>query len=104
MSEDYKYDKGKSRVDLLLRGCPNAIESIGDVLGFGASKYKENSWQGVEDGENRYLAALIRHLIAYQKGEELDKESGLPHLSHAATNAMFILELYYKRQIKNLGK
>lgn len=97
MSKDMKFDKGKPRVDLIFSGMPNSIELIGSVLGFGAEKYAENSWQTVENGDKRYLAALIRHLLAYQKGEKIDPESGLPHLAHAATNALFILEFESKK-------
>lgn len=39
---------------------------------------------------------MWRHLIAYQEGEELDEESGLPHLWHAACNMAFILEMESK--------
>ncbi len=30
----------------------------------------------------RYLAAVLRHLEAYQEGEVADSESGLPHIDH----------------------
>ena len=32
------------------------------------------------------LACALRHLAAWQRGEELDHESGLPHLAHAMCN------------------
>ncbi|WYM31507.1 hypothetical protein VL73_25 [Erwinia phage VL73] len=94
---DMKYDKGKSRVDLLLDGCPNAIKSVSDVLTFGAKKYADHSWQGVDNGSSRYKAALMRHLLAHSSGELNDPESGLSHLSHVACNALFILELELKK-------
>lgn len=94
---DMKHDKGKSRVDLLLDGCPNAIKSVSDVLTFGAKKYADHSWQGVENGSSRYKAALMRHLLAHSSGELNDPETGLSHLSHVACNALFILELELKK-------
>lgn len=93
-----KYDAGKPRLDLLLSGCPNAINSVGGVLTFGANKYAAHSWQTVPGGEQRYLAALLRHLTAVGRGEEIDPESGLSHLAHVACNAMFILELEHRRK------
>ena len=39
------------------------------------------------------LACLLRHLAAWQRGEELDAESGLPHLAHAMCN-LRMLTLY----------
>lgn len=91
--KDMKYDADKPRMDLLLSGCPMALEAVSSILTFGAKKYSAHSWQSVERGEERYLAALLRHLTAHAKGEMNDPESGMPHLAHAACNAMFILEL-----------
>lgn len=88
-----KYDGGKPRMDLLLSGCPNALEQVSQILTFGAQKYAAHSWQTVPQGEDRYLAALLRHLTAHGKGEVNDPESGMSHLAHAACNALFILEL-----------
>ena len=88
-----KYDGGKPRMDLLLSGCPNALEQVSQILTFGAKKYAAHSWQTVPQGEDRYLAALLRHLTAHSKGEKNDPESGMSHLAHAACNALFILEL-----------
>ena len=88
-----KYDGGKPRMDLLLSGCPNALEQVSQILTFGAQKYAAHSWQTVPQGEERYLAALLRHLTAHGKGEVNDPESGMSHLAHAACNALFILEL-----------
>ncbi|QHR71805.1 putative phosphodiestherase [Escherichia phage forsur] len=92
-----KYDGGKPRMALLLDGCPNALEAVASVLTFGAQKYAAHSWQTVPEGEERYKSALLRHLTAVGKGEELDPESGLHHLAHAACNALFILELALRK-------
>ncbi|MBP3622001.1 MAG: hypothetical protein J6J16_09605 [Lachnospiraceae bacterium] len=83
-----KHDEHKNRLDLIE---PEFIEGVGEVLTFGAEKYEPNSWQKVEDAENRYYAALFRHLMAYKRGETVDQESGLSHLKHIACNAMFLL-------------
>ena len=83
-----KNDQGKNRLDLIE---PQFIEGVGEVLTFGAEKYEPNNWQNVEDPEDRYYAAALRHLMAYRKGEATDEESGLSHLKHAATNLMFLL-------------
>ena len=83
-----KNDQGKNRLDLIE---PEFIEGVGEVLTFGAEKYEPNNWQKVEDPEDRYYAAALRHLMAWRKGEATDEESGLSHLKHAATNLMFLL-------------
>ena len=88
-----KYDDGKILMSLV---DPYFVEDVAKVLTFGAKKYTPNGWQGVENGLTRYLDAMLRHLTAYQKGELIDPESGLTHLSHVAANVMFIS--YFNRQ------
>ena len=93
---DKKFDQGKPRWDLIDM---DTAEEEASVLGFGASKYSANSWQGVPDAEERYFAALMRHLVAYRRGEVLDPDSGLPHLAHARCNVSF-LRYYQKNKEK----
>lgn len=85
-----KYDNGKPRYDLLPAG---AIDDLAKVLTFGAEKYAANSWRGLENGLERYRAALLRHTFAIQAGELIDPESGLPHSAHVMCCAAFINEL-----------
>ena len=87
IKKDFKHDKGKLFVSLV---DPFYIEDIAKVLTFGAEKYSKNSWQTLEDAETRYKDALLRHLLAYLKGELIDAESGLTHLAHIGTNVMFL--------------
>ena len=82
-----KNDQEKNRLDLIE---PEFIESVGQVLTFGAQKYEPNNWQKVEDAENRYYAAAMRHLMSWRRGEKIDPESGLNHLDHVACNIMFL--------------
>jgi len=84
---DLKYDKGKNRLSLIE---PNFILGVGQVLTYGAVKYKPNSWQTLQDAEERYRDALLRHTMAYLNGEKVDTESGISHLKHMATNIMFL--------------
>lgn len=93
MNQDFKKDFDKLRWDLLPWA---SVEPIVQVLTYGAKKYSDNSWQKVESF--RYKGALYRHLVAFEKGELVDDESGLPHLAHALTNLVF---LYYFYHLKN---
>ena len=89
MSE-WKHDEGKRQWHLLPT---KQLESVIDVLQYGAQKYSEDSWRKVEDGKRRYYNAAMRHLAEWAKGERLDPESGLHHLAHAAVNCLFIMGL-----------
>lgn len=83
-----KHDQGKSRLDLIPS---EALEALGAVLTFGAKKYGDNNWQkGIKI--SRLIGAALRHwYLGKCKGEEYDKESGLPHSWHMFTNIMFII-------------
>lgn len=83
-----KFDQEKPRVDLLP---PGALLQIAEVLRYGATKYSERNWEkGL--ARRRVLSAAIRHLFAYMSGEDLDPESGLPHVAHAGCCILFLIE------------
>mgnify|MGYP007070987273 CR=1 FL=1 len=83
----WKQDGGKSRIDLI---APEMVFGVGDVLRFGAAKYAERNWErGMSWG--RCFGAVMRHLWAWARGENVDPESGLPHLHHAACGVMFLI-------------
>lgn len=96
MSESVKNDikDNKLRWDLLPL---ELVEKIVEVYHFGAKKYAPNTWQNLENGYDRYKAALFRHLTAFEKGETHDNESGLHHLSHMAWNAIALLYFALKK-------
>lgn len=77
------------------------IEDIVKAYTAGAEKYGPNKWQHLEDGYNRYKAALFRHLLEYEKGNEIDEETGCRHLAQLAWNA--IAMLYYDKHNKGLN-
>ena len=82
-----KYDDNKPRYDLIPK---QPLEDIAKVLTFGAGKYSDDNWKKVESGRARYYSATIRHIEAWRAGENLDSESGLPHLAHAMATLMFL--------------
>lgn len=85
-----KYDAGKPRMGLIPA---RAEELVAEVLTYGAQKYSENNWRYVDDADQRYLDAAMRHLNAYRRGEVNDSETNLPHLAHTVCCLMFMLEL-----------
>lgn len=98
--EGIKYDTGKNRMGLVLQGFSNALWEVGRVGTFGCSKYGEGNWQYLEDGIDRYKDALFRHLFQWMQGEEIDKESGIKHLSHALWNLSAVLEFTLRDEKK----
>ena len=85
---------GKTRYDLI---SPTALEALGKVYTYGAAKYADrNMEKGTE--WSKYFGAMMRHAWAFWRGEDIDKESGLPHLSHAAWCCFTLLDymVYHK--------
>jgi hypothetical protein len=89
-----KDDCKKIRMELLPF---ESLEAVAKVLTFGAKKYADNNWQKVDNAKSRYVGALLRHLSAHLQGETFDAESGLSHISHVATNALFLVYFEEKK-------
>ena len=83
-----KFDDDKLPVNLL---SSEALLQTAAVLKFGADKYSEHNWRA-GFAWSRPLAAAMRHIMAFNDGEDKDPESGLSHLAHAACCIMFLLE------------
>jgi hypothetical protein len=81
-----RFNTGKLRYSQL---STSAIRSIVEVLEFGATKYPIHNWR---KGFNYtvVLDSIQRHLEAFKELEDKDKESGLSHIAHVLTNAMFL--------------
>lgn len=70
---------------------PAFILGIGEVLTKSRAKYDHYNWCKPTKLSTPY-ESLMRHLMAFQSGENFDKETESHHLLHAATNLMF---MYY---------
>lgn len=89
-----KHDSDKLRYDLVP---PEALEEIVKGLTFGAAKYTDRNWEkGINYG--RVYGAMMRHMQAFWRGEDVDHESGLSHLSHAGC-CLFFLLTYDRREM-----
>jgi len=64
-------------------------EELAMLLTLGAAKYEAENWRKAKRGDIlRYRDALERHLVQRDKGEFIDKDTGLPHTVCIAFNAM----------------
>ena len=94
--EGKKNDTGKLRYDLI---SPVGLEELAKVYTHGCVEYGDHNWRkGIR--WSRIFGAIMRHLWAFWKGEDLDSESGLPHLAHAAWGCFALLE-YRKTHSKH---
>lgn len=91
-----KKDAGKPMISLIPY---EFLQGVAEVLGFGVKKYGPYCWTAGMDW-SRLMDAAYRHLGAFEKGEDVDDESGLSHLLHLACCVMFL----YMHQKLKLGK
>lgn len=89
-----KFDHDKPPMDLL---DGYALEQVARVMGFGANKYGEHNWRG-GIRYSRLIAAMLRHIHAFNKGEDFDPETGISHVAHAGCCVMFLLWMQAHRQ------
>jgi HPt (histidine-containing phosphotransfer) domain-containing protein len=99
---------------------PSTATALG-CLGMldGALKYGRNNFREAEITASTYIDATARHLNAWMEGEEVDPDSGVPHLAHALATIAIIVDArvagrlnddrnmkleneYYRRWIDNL--
>ena len=93
-----KDDKAKPMAGVLL-DFSRALQTVVDVGTYGAKKYTRGGWATAPEGSQRYLDAMMRHLLAMDVDPDgLDPETGLPHLAHVAWNALAVLELQARRK------
>jgi hypothetical protein len=86
--EGVKFDDAKNRLDLIP---VEALEQVGEIYSYGAKKYADHNWRsGLKF--SRLYGATLRHLFAFWRGEDKDKESGLPHLAHATFGLLGLLQ------------
>lgn len=84
----FKMDLGKRRFGLI-PAIP--MRYVADVYTMGAKKYSDHNWRlGMK--WSRVIDAIHRHLNAFENGEDIDPESGLPHMAHITFGTLTLLE------------
>lgn len=60
-----------------------ALRAEAWVMLHGADKYGPWNWRSDGISASTYYEAALRHLTAFWDGQDIDPESGHPHLAHA---------------------
>lgn len=90
--ESLRYNEGKPELSYVLDAMP-ALKDMVAVMEFGAQKYDRNNWKK-GFAKEKILDSLLRHIDAFYSGEDIDPESGLPHVGAIQCNAMFLAYHY----------
>lgn len=67
-----------------------AIAKVARHYGKGAEKYEAHNWRRGYEWSKSY-AALMRHLTAFWSGEDIDEETGSPHMAAVVFHALTLL-------------
>lgn len=83
-----KNDDGKIRYDLLPW---HFLEQVAKAMTYGANKYGAYNYRKGLVWSRQY-AACERHIQSWRSGEDIDPESGLPHLALATANILMLMD------------
>ena len=88
---DPKGEAGAKKTPLHLLPA-SALRPIAEALRYGAQRYGLWNWRKTKVNATTYHGAILRHMALWGEGEDLDPESGLPHLAHAAASICILLD------------
>lgn len=95
-TEALRYNTGKFRMSLV----PSSLTLYTAAgMTYGEQKYAAHNWRKGFNWSS-ILDSLQRHIDAFKEGENIDDESGLPHLCLIACNVGFLTEHFHR----GLGK
>jgi len=69
-----------------------SVIALARVMKLGANKYGEKNWRQKKPRASVYFEAALRHLLAYDDGQDTDPESGESHLAHVMANMAILLD------------
>ena len=75
-----------------------ALTKVAEHYGIGAEKYAAHNWRKGYDWSLAF-AAMQRHAWAFWSGEDLDPETGSPHLAAVAFHALTLLTFMDEQRV-----
>lgn len=88
---DPKGEIGKTKCPLHLLP-PTALSQTAWVHKLGADKYGAFNWRETNVCATTYISAMMRHLLEFSEGTNLDYESGWSHLAHISANCNILMD------------
>lgn len=92
MKPSVRYNKGKTLWSLIPK---RPLHDIARVFTYGAAKYSDRNWEAPGFDYSSVYDSAMRHLDSWWQGQDIDEESGLPHLAHACANLLFLAQYRY---------
>lgn len=82
-TENPKESAGRKKCPMHLLS-PSAMRETANALGSGAAKYGPRNYRETGVNATTYVGAILRHVTAWNDGEDLDPESGFSHIAHVS--------------------
>lgn len=96
LKEDSKHTNPKDAIGsdkIPLHLWPESASILGSLAFLdGALKYGRSNYRAIGVRSSIYYDACRRHITRWFEGEDIDKDSGLPHLSHALACLAIIVD------------
>lgn len=90
-----RFNEGKPELSYLLT-FPDALKAFAKICMYGANKYERGNYlRGAT--VTQQIDSLMRHLSSYYNGEDIDPESGEPHVGHVVWNALQLAQMALTR-------
>lgn len=90
-----RYNKGKPKLSYVLEA-EAAIAGAAKVMSHvvESGKYPRRNWKkGLPVTE--IVDSMMRHMVDFMNGNDLDAEDGLPAVDHLLVNALFLSQMYH---------
>jgi hypothetical protein len=86
-----RFNNGKAELSYILT-FPEALKGFASVCTYGGTKYTRGNYlKGAP--LSQYMDCALRHLVAWNNGEDKDPESHCDHLAHFVWNALCLYEM-----------
>ena len=90
MEQALRFNDGKPELSYVT-DMKRGLEMLAVVMQQGAIKYEPGNWLKGGKPDREYLDSALRHMLAFQGGEEYDADTGCHHLAQAAWNMLALL-------------
>lgn len=89
-----KHDQGKPDLSIIPK---EALDQLAYAFMYGEKKYGRHNYRNGMDW-HRVISAALRHITAFNDGEDLDAESGLSHIAHGLA-CLSMLAVYHSKSV-----
>lgn len=79
----------------------NVLAEIGAAMQKGAAKYGRHNWRRAGVAASVYYDAALRHLFQWWEGEDIDPDSGLPHVVQAVAGLIVLRDAVSRGMVKD---